>query len=101
MFGRLFLARMRAGILQTLVESGGRTLERFETHCSGNITDVSDPFGAKKREPANRVHCLRAIEQCEALFCFQLPRLQASAPKCFATLEPFPLEKCIAFPNQS
>ena len=63
MFGHGFLAGMRSGVLHTQIKSGRSALERFEAHRAGNVRDAGEPVGAKKREPAHRVHRLSTIEQ--------------------------------------
>src|SRR2546430_4537344 len=54
---------------------------------SGNIGDARQTLGTKKREPANGVHCLCAVEQRQPLFCLQLHRLQSSATERFTAFQ--------------
>ncbi len=69
--------------------------------AAGNIGDAREPLRAQKREPANGVHRLCAVEQGQPLFCLQLHRFQSSATKRFAAFHSFTLEKRLAFANQT
>ena len=70
------LTRMRAGAVDPLVERDGRPFERLECHCSGDIGDTRETFRPKERESADCMHCLRAVEQCEAFLGLQIGRLK-------------------------
>src|SRR6202040_3132554 len=99
--GDRFLTRVRPGVLQTQIEGGRSALERLEAHCAGNIGHAAEPLGAKNGEPTNSVHGLRAIEQSESLFCFEMLRLKPGATQCFAAFHAFTLKKRLAFADQA
>ena len=59
---------MRAGVVDTLVESDGGAFESLERHRTGDIGDPGQPFCPEEGEPANRMHGLGPVEQGEAFF---------------------------------
>src|SRR5438067_10109505 len=101
MFRDGLLAGVRPGIVQTRIESGGRSLERFETHCAGHIRDAREPFRAEKGESADRVHRLCAVEQGESLLCFEMQRLKFCSTKRIPARHSFSLEKRLALADQA
>src|SRR3984893_1097500 len=101
MFGDRFLTGVRPGVLQTQIEGGRSALERLKAHRAGNIGQATEPLGAENREPTNCVHGLRAVEQSESLFCFEMLGLKPGATKCFAAFHSFTLKKRLAFADQT
>src|SRR5437879_9694296 len=101
MFGDRLLSGVRSRLLQTQIERGRSSFERFEAHCAGNIRDTSESFGTQKSESAHSMHRLRAVEQGESLFCFEALRLKSGARQRFPAFHSFALKKCVAFANQS
>src|SRR5438105_14426962 len=101
MFGDRLLTRVRPGVLQPQIEGGRSALERLETHRAGNIRHATEPLGAKNGEPTDCVHGLRAVEQSESLFCFEMLGLKPGATKCFAAFHSFTLKKRLAFADQT
>src|SRR5438876_6416497 len=101
MFGDRFLTGVRPGVLQTQIEGGRSALKGLEAHRAGNIGHAAEPLGAKNGEATNSVHGLRAVEQSESLFCFEMLGLKPGATKCFAALHSFTLKKRLAFADQA
>src|SRR5712691_11981737 len=101
MFSDGFLSRMRTGLVQTRIESGRRSFQRFQGHCPGNISDSRKFFRPQDRQSSDGVHGLSAVEKSESFFCFEMLGLESGATKCFPALEPFTLKKRFAFTNQA
>src|SRR5712691_9284770 len=101
MFGNGFLSGMRTGLLQTRIKSGRRSFQRFQGHCTGNISDSRESFRPQDRQSSDGVHGLGAIEKGEPFFCFEMLGLESGATKCFPALESFALKKRFAFTNQA
>src|ERR1044072_5045350 len=68
------LSRMRSSRMNTLVESYGRTFQRFERHRAGNVGQTDESFRSMQRKRADCSHRLRAVKKRESFFHFQLQR---------------------------
>ena len=53
-----------------------RAVEMARAWARGEVSvgDARKAFRAQKRQSAHGVHRLRAVEQCQAFFCFELQR---------------------------
>ena len=84
------LRGMRARLMDARVERDRCALKRFERHRAGHIGDAREALGAEKREAADGVHRLGAIEKGEAFLGVELDRLETGAgrarphPACVA-----------------
>src|SRR5215469_1966070 len=101
MFGYSFLARVRTRILQPQIKSDRRALQRFETYRAGDVGDSRKAFCAQKRQPADGVHRLCAVEQCQAFFGFELHGLELSLSQRFGAGHPLPFKECLAFADET
>src|SRR5712692_9911428 len=96
-----FLTRMWAGLLQARIESGRRSLERFQAHGAGNISDMGETFRAQDRQSPHGMHRVCPVEQSESFLCLYTHRLQPSEAQCFESLHSMTLKKRFAFANQA
>src|SRR5439155_14555945 len=101
MFGDSFLSWMWTRLLQTRIERGRCSFQRFQSHRTGNISDSRESFRPQDRQSSNGVHGLSAIEQSKPFFCFEMLGLQSGATKCFPALKSFALKKRFAFAHQA
>ena len=63
---------MRARGVNAFIESYGSSAQSFQRHRASDIGDARKTFRAMKREPADGAHRLRAVQERQTFFDFQL-----------------------------
>src|SRR5262249_48991333 len=96
-----FLARVRTCILQPQIESGGRTLQRLESHRAGDVSDTSETLRTQKSEATDGMHGLRTVQQCQAFFRFELERFQFRPLQRFGARHSLRLKERFAFTHKT
>ncbi len=67
------------------VKGTGAAAERVQRQRSRDIRGIHEHIGFTQRQAEQRQHSLRAIEQRQALFCFQRHRRYACTPQSFTS----------------
>ncbi len=72
---RLHLTTVRPSLVNALVESGVRALERVATQAAQQVGRIHQRFGREQRQRTHGQHALRAVDQRNGFFCLQRQRL--------------------------
>ena len=77
MIRAVYLARVRARCMQARIEWNRRAPKRFHGKCSRCLRSHKESFKLIQLQTRDRKHCLRAIQQRDALLALQLERFKA------------------------
>ena len=72
MRGSFRLSQVRPDRLNARIKCNGRAAESFEAHGAGEIEERSGAQRAMDRETTDGSHGLRSIQECKALFSFEV-----------------------------
>src|SRR5687768_14850987 len=74
------LARMRPGILDSLVEGNRRISQRLESHCARHVAEAGEPLGSIESEAADGTHGLCSVKESKTFLSVQHDRGQSRGP---------------------
>src|ERR1043166_8941923 len=94
------LTRMRSGGVDSRIESGRRSLERFQRHRASDVGHASEPLRPKQRKAADCMHRLGAVEKGEAFLRFELHWFQPRFLQGIGSWHSLALVENFAFSNQ-
>ncbi len=94
-------ARISAGVHDSSIESARTAAECIEREGSSYVPRVNQDVGFAQRQAEQREHSLRAVQQGEAFFGFQLQRSDARALHCFTARQSIASKHGLSFADDN